>query len=77
MRKIYIQESKINEIKIKLDSLSTYEKCETIMKCVEHCKKGWMALKLIDYCNKESIIPEIPEYIENCFKEVKSCNACK
>jgi putative ATP-dependent endonuclease of OLD family len=67
---IYKQEARIVEIKGNLDSDNNEDVCKAIMKCVMHVKKGWMALTLIDYCETNAIIPQIPHYIGKVFKKV-------
>ena len=53
--------------KIKKEKIKSLEdpitQKETIMDIVEYKKKGWFALEFIDYCEKNQIVPIIPNYI--------------
>lgn len=72
---IYLQKSKQEEIVNGLKSSD--KKPEIIMKCVNHVKKGWLAIKLVNYCTENELIPVLPKYIKSAFDEVIENNACR
>jgi len=69
---IYTEDSKISEITNSLDSTDDEDRYKAIMKCVNYVGKGWFAILLVDYCEKNSVKLSLPEYIENAFKEMRA-----
>jgi putative ATP-dependent endonuclease of OLD family len=71
---VYVRAKEINEVLENLKSDQSSVLAETIMRCVEFVKKGWFALALIDYCNKNGLEMELPQYINDVFEKVVKCH---
>ena len=69
---IYVQDSKIAEVSNSLDSTNAEDRYTAIMKCVNYVGKGWFAILLVDFCDKNNRTLSYPDYIENAFKEMRA-----
>jgi putative ATP-dependent endonuclease of OLD family len=69
---IYDRDSKISEVSNSLDSTNAEDRYTAIMKCVNYVSKGWFAVLLVDFCDKNSRTLSYPYYIESAFKEMRA-----
>ena len=69
---IYVQDSKITEVSSNLDSSNPEDRYTAIMKCVKNIGKGWFAILLVDFCDKNNRTLSLPDYIKDAFKEMRA-----